>query len=76
MNTTVLVDHEPVADGGFLVHALLRIEGAMPEDRDRAPLNLMLAICSDRTCRFKSLQPSTQCRSNSRRTAPSSLIMS
>jgi Ca-activated chloride channel family protein len=44
MNTTVLLDHEPVADGGYLVHALLRIEGDMPDDRERIPLNLSLVL--------------------------------
>jgi hypothetical protein len=28
----VLLDHEPVADGGYYVRALLRIEGDPPED--------------------------------------------
>jgi len=44
MKTTVLLDHEPVADGGWMVHALLRIEGEAPKDRDRTPLNLSLVL--------------------------------
>ncbi len=44
MKTTVLLDHEPVADGGWMVHALLRIEGEAPKDRDRVPLNLSLVL--------------------------------
>jgi len=44
MKTTVLLDHEPVADGGWMVHALLRLKGEAPEDRDRIPLNLSLVL--------------------------------
>ena len=44
MKTTVLLDHEPVADGGWMVHALLRIEGQASPDRDRVPLNLCLVL--------------------------------
>lgn len=44
MKTTVLLDHEPVADGGWMVHALLRLEGEAPVDRDRVPLNLSLVL--------------------------------
>ncbi|MEJ2207387.1 MAG: VWA domain-containing protein, partial [Gemmatimonadota bacterium] len=44
MKTTVLLDHEPVADGGFLVHALLRIEGDPPATDGRVPLNLSLVL--------------------------------
>lgn len=44
MKTTVLLDHEPVADGGWMVHALLRLEGEPPLDRDRVPLNLSLVL--------------------------------
>lgn len=44
MKTSVLLDHEPVADGGFLVRALLRIEGDPPADTDRIPLNLCLVL--------------------------------
>ena len=44
MKTSVLIDHEPVADGGFLVRLLLRIEGEQPEDRERIPLNLSLVL--------------------------------
>ena len=44
MKTSVLLDHEPVADGGYFVRALLRIEGDLPEDTERTPLNLSLVI--------------------------------
>ena len=44
MKTTVLLDHEPVADGGWMVHALLRLEGEAPRNRDRVPLNLSLVL--------------------------------
>ena len=44
MKTTVLLDHEPVADGGFMVHALLRLEGEAPTEQDRTPLNLSLVL--------------------------------
>ncbi|HSG06771.1 MAG TPA: VWA domain-containing protein, partial [Longimicrobiales bacterium] len=44
MKTTVLLDHEPVADGGWMVHALLRLEGEVPANRDRVPLNLSLVL--------------------------------
>ncbi len=44
MKTSVLLDHEPVADGGFLVRALLSIEGNPRSDEDRTPLNLSLVL--------------------------------
>ncbi|HET9947750.1 MAG TPA: VWA domain-containing protein [Longimicrobiales bacterium] len=44
MNTSILLDHEPVADGGYLVHALLRLEGEAPPAGDRVPLNLSLVL--------------------------------
>jgi Ca-activated chloride channel homolog len=44
MKTKVILDHEPVADGGFLVRALLRITGDLPPDSDRVPLNLALVL--------------------------------
>lgn len=44
MKTTVLLDHEPLADGGWMVHALLRLEGEAPKNRDRVPLNLSLVL--------------------------------
>lgn len=44
MKTSVLLDHEPVGDGGFLVRALLRIEGTAPSDDGRVPLNLSLVL--------------------------------
>ncbi|MEX2473509.1 MAG: VWA domain-containing protein [Gemmatimonadota bacterium] len=44
MKTSVLLDHEPVAEGGFLVRALLRIEGEAPPIEGRTPLNLSLVL--------------------------------
>lgn len=44
MNTTILLDNEPVADGGFLLRGLLRVEADMPSAPDRAPLNLSLVL--------------------------------
>lgn len=44
MKTSVLLDHEPVADGGFLVRALLRMEGEAPSADERVPLNLSLVL--------------------------------
>lgn len=44
MKTSVLLDHEPVADGGWFVRALLRIEGDAPLAEDRVPLNLSLVL--------------------------------
>lgn len=44
MKTQVLIDHEPVADGGFLVRALLRLEGEPATHEGRIPLNLSLVI--------------------------------
>ena len=44
MKTHVLLDHEPVADGGWMVHALLRLEGEVSAMRDRVPLNLSLVL--------------------------------
>ncbi|MEQ1858036.1 MAG: VWA domain-containing protein [Longimicrobiales bacterium] len=44
MKTSILIDHEPVADGGFLVRALLRIQSDPPADDARIPLNLSLVI--------------------------------
>ena len=45
MNTNIILDHEPVADGGWLVRALLKIEGeTRTTDGDRAPLNLSLVL--------------------------------
>ncbi len=37
MNTRILLDHEPVADGGFYVRAVLIIEGSLPAARGREP---------------------------------------
>jgi Ca-activated chloride channel family protein len=44
MNTAILLDHEPVADGGWLVRALLRVEGEAPSAGGRQPLNLALVL--------------------------------
>ncbi len=44
MKTSVLLDHEPVADGGFLVRALLLLEGDGAADESRTPLNLSLVL--------------------------------
>jgi len=44
MKTSIVLDHEPVADGGWMVHGLLKIEGEAPEDRERAPINLSLVL--------------------------------
>ncbi len=44
MNTNIMLDHEPVADGGWLVRALLKVEGETRTDEDRAPLNLSLVL--------------------------------
>jgi Ca-activated chloride channel homolog len=44
MKTTILLDHEPVADGGYVVRALLRITGRAPEASARPALNLSLVL--------------------------------
>jgi Ca-activated chloride channel homolog len=44
MDTQLLLDHEPVADGGYLVRALLRITGQGPEASNRPPLNLAVVL--------------------------------
>ncbi len=44
MKTNITLDHEPVADGGWLVRALLKVEGELREHKDRAPLNLSLVL--------------------------------
>lgn len=44
MKTAILLDHEPVADGGWLVRALLRVEGEAPPAGGRQPLNLALVL--------------------------------
>jgi Ca-activated chloride channel homolog len=44
MDTKILLEHEPVADGGYLVRALLRITGDAPPPSDRQPLNLALVL--------------------------------
>lgn len=44
MKTTLLLDHGPAASGGWIVRALLRIEGTPPRAMDRPPLNLALVL--------------------------------
>ncbi len=44
MNTQILLDHEAVADGGYLVRALLRIKGDPPTAVARPPLNLSVVL--------------------------------
>jgi Ca-activated chloride channel family protein len=44
MKTEVLLDHEPVADGGWVVRALLKIEGDATPVEGRIPLNLALVL--------------------------------
>jgi Ca-activated chloride channel homolog len=44
MKTTILLDHEPVADGGWVVRALLRMEGEAVSQEGRTPLNLSLVL--------------------------------
>jgi Ca-activated chloride channel homolog len=43
MNTSILLDHEPIT-GGRIVRALLRIEAEAPTRADRLPLNLSLVL--------------------------------
>ena len=44
MNTKILLDHESVADGGWLVRAMLRVEGEPRTDENRVPLNLSIVL--------------------------------
>ena len=45
MNPSLLIDHEPVgASGTHVVRALLRIEGAPPDDDARVPLDLAVVL--------------------------------
>jgi len=44
MKTNIQLDHEPVADGGWLVRALLRIEGQPRTDENRVPLNVSVVL--------------------------------
>ncbi|MCL7979859.1 MAG: VWA domain-containing protein [marine benthic group bacterium] len=44
MKPSIQLDHEPVADGGWLVRALLRIEGEARGDDRRVPLNLSIVL--------------------------------
>jgi Ca-activated chloride channel homolog len=44
MKTQILLDHEPVADGGFVVRALLRVTGEAPAAVDRPKLNLSVVL--------------------------------
>lgn len=43
MDTEILLDHEPVADGGYLVRALLRVTGEAPKAEERPTLNPYMA---------------------------------
>ncbi len=44
MKTEILLDHEPVADGGWFLRALLKIEGTQRTDDTRVPLNLSIVL--------------------------------
>ena len=44
MKTNILLDQEPVADGGWLERALLRVEGEPRTDENRVPLNLSIVL--------------------------------
>ena len=44
MKTEILLDHEPVADGGWLLRALLKIEGTPRPPEGRVPLNLSIVL--------------------------------
>ena len=44
MKTEILLDHEPVADGGWLVRALLTVEGEARAEENRVPLNLSIVL--------------------------------
>jgi Ca-activated chloride channel family protein len=44
MKTRILMDHEPVADGGWLLRALLKIEGTPRTDENRVRLNLSIVL--------------------------------
>ena len=44
MKTEILLDHEPVADGGWLLRAMLKIEGTQRADENRVPLNLAIVL--------------------------------
>ena len=44
MNTEILLDHEPVADGGYVVRALLKITGQAPDMDERPTLNLGVVL--------------------------------
>ncbi len=44
MKTSILLDHEAVADGGFFDRALLRIDGDAPRAENRVPEKLCLVL--------------------------------
>lgn len=48
MNTHILVDHEPVADGGSYVRAVLMIAGTPPSPRLWEPGRVMRSVASAR----------------------------
>lgn len=58
MNTVVLLDHERVADGGFLLRGLLRVEADAPAPHDRVPRNLSLVLDRSRSMSSLPLQAS------------------
>jgi len=45
MNPSILLDHHPTSDPDrYLIRALLKIEGAVPDDDNRIPLNLSIVL--------------------------------
>lgn len=44
MKTRILLDHEPVGDGGWLLRALLKVEGTPRTDENRVPINLSVVL--------------------------------
>ena len=44
MKTTILLDQEPYSPQGYIVRALLKIEGAAPTSSNRTPLNLAIVL--------------------------------
>lgn len=56
MKTEVLLDHEPVADGGWIVRTLLKLEGDAPPAESRTPLNLALVLDRSGSMRGRPLE--------------------